>query len=157
LQKERRERQNLEKKLATLQQQQEEARQAELTEVERLKEELENTKAQAAAAEQARVLSEQQSLVRAAAGSMAFADVNDAITFVNFETFEGLEGSELSQAISDEVSRVSQEKPYLLAKTEEQHKRGVGIAADREGANEPAPEGEEALGGFVHNLLFGKQ
>jgi hypothetical protein len=158
LQKERRERQKLEQQLAELQQAQEQARQAELSEVERLKEELVKTQQAATAAEEARVLANQQSLVRTAASQGGFADAEDAITFVDFEALKGLEGNELSQAISDEVARVSSEKPYLLAAKEEgQSRRSVGIASDREGADQAPAQGDDALGGFVHSLLFGKQ
>jgi hypothetical protein len=156
LQKERRERQRLEKQIADLQQQQEEARQAELSEVERLREQLEQTKREAQEALGEKILAEQQSLVRTAAAQMGFADVTDAITFVKFEALAGLEGGELSQAVADEVQRVSEEKPYLLAASEAS-KRSVGKASDREGAEEPPLEGEDALGGFVHGLLFGKR
>ena len=159
LQKERRERQKLEQQLAELQEAQEQARQAELSEVERLKEELAKTKEAAQAAEAARVLANQQSLVRTQASQAGFADVEDAITFVDFEALKGLEGNELSQAIGDEIARVAGEKPYLLAaaKEESQGRRSVGLAADRQGADEAPAQGEEALGGFVHSLLFGKQ
>jgi hypothetical protein len=156
LQKERRERQKLEKEIANLQKQQEEARQAELSEVEKLREQLEATKREAEAALSARSVAEQQSLVRTSASQAGFTDVGDAITFVNFETLSGLEGEELTQAVADEVQRVSEEKPYLLANTET-NRRSVGKASDREGAEEPPLEGEDALGGFVHNLLFGKK
>jgi hypothetical protein len=159
LQKERRERQKLEKQIADLTAAQEQARQAELSEVERLKEELAQQKNAAQAAEQARVLAEQQSLVRTAASQTGFADASDAITFVDFEALSGLTGAELSQAVQDEVSRVSSEKPYLLANAEQQdnNRRSVGMAADREGADAAPAQGEEALGGFVHGLLFGKK
>ena len=156
LQKERRERQRLEKEIAQLQEQQEQARQAELSEVEKLREELAKTKAEADQALQARLLAEQQSLVRTAASQIGFADVNDAITFVNFETLHGLEGAELNQAIADEVQRVSDEKPYLLAASETS-KKSVGKASDREGAEQPPLNDEDAIGGFVHGLLFGKK
>lgn len=156
LQKERRERQRLEKEIAQLQEQQEQARQAELSEVEKLREELAKTKAEADQALQARLLAEQQSLVRTAASQIGFADVNDAITFVNFETLHGLEGTELNQAIADEVQRVSDEKPYLLAASETS-KKSVGKASDREGAEQPPLNDEDAIGGFVHGLLFGKK
>ncbi len=156
LQKERRERQKLEKQIADLQKQQEEVRQAELSEVEKLREQLEATKREAQEALAARSLAEQQSLVRSAASQAGFTDVSDAITFVNFETLNGLEGEELNQTVADEVQRVSEEKPYLLANTEN-NKRSVGKASDREGADNPPLEGEDALGGFVHGLLFGKK
>lgn len=156
LQKERRERQRLEKEITQLQEQQEQARQAELSEVEKLREELAKTKAEADQALQARLLAEQQSLVRTAASQIGFADVNDAITFVNFETLNGLEGTELNQAIADEVQRVSDEKPYLLAASETS-KKSVGKASDREGAEQPPLNDEDAIGGFVHGLLFGKK
>ena len=156
LQKERRERQKLEKQIADLQKQQEEARQAELSEVEKLREQLEVTKREAESALQARALTEQKSLVRSAASQLGYTDVNDAITFVNFETLSGLEGEELNQAIADEVQRISEEKPYLLASTETS-KSSIGRASDREGADDPPLEGEDALGGFVHGLLFGRR
>lgn len=155
LQKERRERKKLEQQLEQLQAAQEEKRKAELSEVEALKEELEKTKQEAKAAENARVLSEQQSLVRTAAAQKGFADAADAITFVNFESLQGLSGQELTQAVADEITRISEEKPYLLQKDE--HKRSVGKAADREGADQPVPTGDDALGGFVQSLLFGKK
>jgi hypothetical protein len=155
LQKERRERQRLEKQLADFQKQQEEARQAELSEVDKLREQLEKTQQEAQAAHNARVLAEQQSLVRSAASKNGFADVNDAITFVNFETLTGLEGEELNQAVADEVLRVSEDKPYLLTTSEK--KSSVGKASDREGADNPPVNDEDALGGFVHGLLFGKK
>jgi hypothetical protein len=158
LQKERRERQKLEKELASLQAAQEEARQAELSEVDKLREELNQTKAAAEAAEQARVISEQQSLIRTEASANGFADVSDAITFVDFQALAGLEGSELSQAVKDEVNRVITEKPYLLKQAEETNNRkSLGLAADRDGANEPPATGEDQVSGFVHGLLFGKK
>lgn len=158
LQKERRERQKLEKQLADLQAAQEEARQAELSEVDKLREELNQTKAAAEAAEQARVLTEQQSLIRNEAATLGFADVGDAITFVDFQALAGLEGSDLTNAVKDEVTRVVSEKPYLLKQTEEgASKKSVGLAADRDGANDPPAQGEDQVAGFVHSLLFGKK
>ena len=158
LQKERRERQKLEKQIADLQAAQEEARQAELSEVEKLREELNKTKEAAAAAEQARVLSEQQSLVRTEASVLGFADVSDAITFIDFQALAGLEGSDLNQAVKDEVQRVVAEKPYLLKQTEESsNKKSVGLAADRDNADSPPANNEEQISGFVHGLLFGKK
>lgn len=157
VQKERRERQKLEKQLKEMQAQQEEARQAELTEVERLKEELNNTRQQMQAAEQARVLSEQKSLIRTAASKAGYSDVEDAITFVDFASLDGLEGQELTAAVSEEVARVATAKPYLLQQQEEgANRKSVGRAADRDNANQPPAEGEEAISGFVHSLLFGK-
>jgi hypothetical protein len=159
LQKERRERQKLEKQIAELTAAQEQARQAELSEVERLKEELTAQKQAAQAADDARVLAEQQSLVRTAASQTGFADVSDAITFVDFEALKGLNGAELSQAVQEEIDRVTSEKPYLLVNEQQEgaSRRSVGMAADREGADAAPAEGEEALGGFVHSVLFGKK
>lgn len=157
LQKERRERQRLEQQIADLQKQQEEARQAELSEVEKLREQLNQTKQEADNALAAKTLAEQQSIVRTVASKVGFNDVNDAITFVNFETLKGLEGEELSQAIADEVQRVSEEKPYLLTASDTGNKRSVGKASDREGADQPPASGSDELGGFVHSLLFGKK
>ena len=158
LQKERRERQKLEKQIAELQAAQEEARQAELSEVEKLREELNKTKEAASAAEQARILSEQQSLVRTEASALGFADVSDAITFVDFQALAGLEGGDLTQAVKDEVTRVVSEKPYLLKQAEESSsKKSVGLAADRDNADSPPATGDEQISGFVHGLLFGKK
>lgn len=158
LQKERRERQKLEKEIADLQAAQEEARQAELSEVEKLREELAATKEAAAQAEQARIRSEQQSLIRTEASAVGFADVSDAITFIDFEAFAGLEGDELNQAVKDEVARIVSDKPYLLKQTEEStSKKTVGLAADRDNADSPPVSGEDQVSGFVHGLLFGKK
>lgn len=153
LQKERRERQKLEKQIADLTKKQDEARQAELSEVEKLREQLEETKQAAAKAEEARVVSEQKSLVRTEAQAHGFADVNDAITFVDFSALNGLEGPELTEAIADEIKRVSETKPYLLAGDKAQP---VTDGVTPRGGGDDAPKGDD-MGGFVHNVLFGNR
>ena len=159
VQKERRERQKLEKQLAELQATQEQAAQAELSEVERLKNQLAETQQQAEAAEKARVRATQESLLRTAAQGAGFSDPQDALTFTDFSSLEGLEGESLTEAVSDEITRLASEKPYLVKQVEEEaasKPRSLGSAVNPDNAGDLA-EGPDAIGKFVHSALFGKK
>jgi hypothetical protein len=151
LERERKKAQALEKKLADIEAKQEEARLKDLSETDKLREELEATKKQAEQAERNRIESEQKSLVRVAAQSAKFNNLEDALTFVKLDAFEGLDGDALTAAVNAEIDRIVSEKPYLIAKEEEANPQGFGNPVKGKGGE------EQTTGDFVQNLLFGKK
>jgi hypothetical protein len=112
LQAERRKRQDLEQRLTSLEAEREEARQAELTEVDRLKEQLSQQTARAEKAEQAVAKSQRSGWVTDAAVKAGFEKPGAAAKLI-----DDLDGIDSAEAAERAVKDIAKEYPGLLRET----------------------------------------
>jgi hypothetical protein len=113
LQKERKARRQLEEQLAKFEEDAEKRKQAEMTEAERLKQQLSEAVKRAEQAETAAAKSTKQNWLRDAAAKLGFIDATDAVARIDVSDLED------EQAAREAVKDLKQRAPHLVAKKDQ--------------------------------------